>query len=96
MNLEALRDVPDLSRILHSKKVDIPSQQVVKITTEGLFERQIVIIRNVGRDTVYLGDVNVSPETGFPLFVNEVIVLPTKKDIFAYSKKSGELRVLEG
>ena len=96
MDLRSMRNVPDLARILRSKKVSLSAGQVVLVTTEGLYDRQLIIIRNIGKDTVYLGDTDVSTDNGFPLYVNEVIVLPTKKEIFAISEKDGELRVLEG
>lgn len=91
-----IRNVPDYARNLSAKAVPVPANTVVKVTTDGLHDRQLVIIRNIGKDTVYLGSSDVNDTNGFPLFVNEVIVLSSKKDVFAYSKKDGELRVLEG
>ena len=96
MNPRFIRNVPDYGRNLSAKAVQLQANTVVKITTDGLHDRQLVIIRNIGSDTVYLGDADVDDTKGFPLFVKEVIVLSTKKDVFAYSKKQGELRVLEG
>lgn len=96
MKPKFIRNVPDYGRILHSKAVPLPANKVVKVTTDGLQDRQLVIVRNIGDDTVYLGNSDVNDTNGFPLFSKEVIVLTSKKDIFAFSKKDGELRVIEG
>lgn len=88
---------PDLARDFRGKAVALPAGRVILITTEGLRDRQVVIIRNVGKDVVYLGGSDVSEENGFPLFAKEVIVLPSSKEVFAISpKKDGEVRLLEG
>jgi len=96
MNPKFIRNVPDYSRNLVAKAVPLPAGQVVKITTDGLRDRQLVIIRNIGKDTVYLGGADVNDTNGFPLFVKEVIVLASRRDVFAYTQKDGEVRVLEG
>ena len=96
MDLRQLKNVPDLARNLTSKQIIVPAGTVVQVTTPKIRDRQIVIIRNVGKETVFLGNSDVDSTKGFPLFGNEVIVLPSKKEVFAYAEKDTELRVLEG
>ena len=70
-----------------------------KIPSSPLAGRRLVMIRNTGSSTVYLGDDVVNSETGFPMYAKEVADFLVEEGLDLYGICDGgetsTVRVLE-